>query len=221
MSSCIFTTKEDIIEKSAKIVCNEISSIMNKNYSKEIFIYERENSLTNELCADIIDIFDILALREKICFSNNRESYYNIMDDTSFKRISTYLTFELFNNIDFYKNKIKDSTLIHDNNNKRYVILPSCTKFHLFVKKYSFNENFNHINNIEINQKVLLPFFNVKTLYFIWFLNDYCGKMVFWNKYNILPKVGKIVIFPASWVFSYEDIVKLNNNKYIISGYFY
>jgi len=58
-------------------------------------------------------------------------------------------------------------------------------------------------------------------LRFIWFMNDYDGEILFPNNHKIIPKKGKLIIFPASWVFPYEEINNKSAEIIMITGYFY
>ena len=46
------------------------------------------------------------------------------------------------------------------------------------------------------------------------------SEIIFWNDYKIQPKKGNILMFPNSWCFNYNEIVKFNENKYVICDYF-
>ena len=168
-------------------------------YKKETFIYEKNNSITNELCNDIIEIFvnDV---------SNNNR--YNMDYNDEYKKIKRYLTEELKKNIHSYEKKI--------NGIKDYKIID--------IKNYNFvfyiennnkpNDIINYTNRTTIKN-------NVKLLMYIWFLTDYDGEITFWNEYKIIPKAGKCIIFPVSWCFPYQELIQLQTKKYIIYGYIY
>lgn len=55
----------------------------------------------------------------------------------------------------------------------------------------------------------------------MWFLTDCKGIISFWNEYNIVPKAGKLIIFPVSWCFPYKELINLEADKYVIYGYVY
>jgi hypothetical protein len=169
-------------------------------YKKETFIYEKNNSITDELCKDIIEIFE------------NDVSNNNCMDyNDEYIKIKRYLTEELKKNIQSYEKKINGVSGIED-----YKIID--------VKNYNFVffiENNNKPNDIinYINRTTSKN--NVKLLMYIWFLNDYDGEIIFWNEYKIIPKAGNFIIFPVSWCFPYQELIHLQTQKYIIYGYVY
>jgi len=64
----------------------------------------------------------------------------------------------------------------------------------------------------------------VRILTYIWFLNDVSegGEIEFGNKDLIVkPEVGKLIIFPSTWTYSYKQNYPLSNDKYLIIGGFY
>jgi len=77
-------------------------------YKKDTFIYEKNNSITHELCKDIIELFEN-------DFSNN--NCYNIDCNPNFHKIKGYLKQELEKNINDYErkiNKIKNYNILKD-----------------------------------------------------------------------------------------------------------
>lgn len=168
-------------------------------YKKETFIYEKNNSITDELCKDIIEIF------ENDISNNNR---YTMDYNDEYKKIKRYLTEELKKYIHNYEKKI--------NGMKDYKIID--IKNHNFVFYIENNNKPNDIINY-INRTTVKN--NVRLLMYIWFLSDYDGEIIFWNEYKIIPKAGKFIMFPVSWCFPYQELIQLQTKKYIIYGYIY
>jgi hypothetical protein len=168
-------------------------------YKKETFIYQKEKSITDELCNDIIDIYndDTLNISDK----------YNINENMRYLKIKDFLIKELKESLIKYDkqiNKLKNYKFLYLN--------PQQFDFYIENNK-TISENTKKINRFSENK--------LKLLMYIWFLNDYHGEISFWNEYKIQPKIGKILIFPVSWCFPYEEIIHLQANKYIIYGYVY
>jgi hypothetical protein len=168
-------------------------------YKKETFIYQKEKSIPDELCNDIIDIYndDTLNISDK----------YNINENMRYLKIKDFLIKELKESLIKYDkqiNKLKNYKFLYLN--------PQQFDFYIENNK-TISENTKKINRFSENK--------LKLLMYIWFLNDYHGEISFWNEYKIQPKIGKILIFPVSWCFPYEEIIHLQANKYIIYGYVY
>ena len=173
------------------------------------------------------------AFPENIEF-NNKIDDYNIneyipsnliMYNPQFTMVKKYLSKEIKKSLIKYVNNInsmfaaKSST----NNNQYYqVLLSGCINniSEFTINKYSINDINNNIA-IKNNNRVITDFNKnrLKILCFIWFLNDYDGEIVFWNNYKIIPKAGKLIIFPASWCFPYQEVLKTKTEILNISGY--
>jgi hypothetical protein len=171
-------------------------------YKKETFIYEQNNSITNDLCKDIIEIYN-----------NDKQKYekYNIDVNNEYAKLKTFLMKELNTHIHKYEkqiNKINNYKMINIKN----------TNFSFFIENKNKNNKdfFNYINRFSIEKQN-----NVKLFMYIWFLNDYDGEIFFWNEYRITPKCGKFIMFPISWCFPYQEIIHSDANKYILYGYIY
>jgi hypothetical protein len=174
-------------------------------YKKETFIYEKKNSITHELCKDIIEIFET----DRII---NDCNCYNIDCNTNYNKIKSYLTKELGKNLNNYNkkiDKIKNYNMIEKK-------IKNCDKkIAFYIEKNKSTYNFNYINRVSIGST------DIKLLMYIWVLNDYDGEIIFWNEYKIIPKAGSFIMFPISWCFPYEELIDLQNDKYIIYGYIY
>lgn len=159
-------------------------------------IFQEKYSISKELCNDIIDNYN-----ENTFFDNS--NHIHILNDS---KITNFL-------LELLKTKIKKYFLkINNNNVLKYI------KFHNISFIIDFNNANNNLNNsLSITKSFDLHCYNI--IKFVWFLNDYDGEIVFWNKYAIKPHIGKLLIFPVSWCFPYEEIIKCNSNKYILYGY--
>ena len=176
--------------------------------NKKSFIYETNKSLTNELCDEIIKIFD----------GNNVNNKYFINTTINFK-IHNALIKEIKNNLKLYKInlfKIFESDSKNNCINNFEINIESeineNTIFAVEKKIYSEYDK----TDFELNQKYKL---NKNTiLKYIWFLNDYCGEFVFSEDIIIKPVKGKLIIFPVSWCFSFIENIQLFDTKYCICG---
>ena len=184
-----------------------------KIYKKETFIFEKNNSITTELCNDIIDLYDINKYDIIDLYDINKYDIIDLYDINKYDnydkfinaKVTKFLHNELKANLCKYRkslNKINNYNIINIKNLK-------CS---LFIKKIKLiNETIYTKRFSETN--------NIKIFMYIWFLNDYDGEIIFWNDYRITPKCGKFIVFPVSWCFPYHEIIRSDANKYILYGY--
>jgi len=180
--------------------------------TKEDFIFEKNNSMTNDLCADIIDAIKKL---------NDIELNFDLLYEEKWNKAKTFIINELSLCIDTYSKKLRIKTINKDNHqilsfDKKCIYKPNCC-----IKKYVYREDIFE-NSIELVNKVISK--NIilsKKLVYIWFLNDYDGDIIFWDNYKITPRAGKLIIFPVSFCFPYQEMIKPDTYKYVIIGYIY
>jgi hypothetical protein len=173
--------------------------MLNFQYKKETFIYEKNNSITEELCTEIIEMFD----------NNNN---ININTNIDFLKIKIVLFKELKLNILKYNKKINKIESFNLLNLSNLFINNDNIEFYIDKNNNNNNNNNNNIFNRLTNKKF-------KILFFMWFLNEYDGEICFFNDYKIKPKIGKFIMFPVSWCYNYKEIINIQNNKYMIYGY--
>jgi hypothetical protein len=134
----------------------------------EDFIFEKENSITPELCDDIIFIFDNDISIKRIEYEGTNDLIiYNFQHDLLYNRITNFLNMELKRNCNIYNLQIKNNNLItrDNNNNKKYNLLPPLKNNILTIKKI------NYSNHSVIEQQSKMISYNItKKLHFIFFL---------------------------------------------------
>lgn len=194
------------------------------------YIYTHENSITNELCEDII---------------------YFIENKIQSEKIQKYLIKELNSNIEIYKYKVKTqgfftpvciskaeqptsgfSDIEYQDYTEGIVPVESdlnekmCkTKNINIITINNYNDSYkfcvkkylnDDINTYEKIDRIILPCGTINVLIYFWFLND--NAIIFWNNYKIDMKAGTFIIFPISNCFPY-NFKKMG--KYVIQGYLY
>ena len=56
---------------------------------------------------------------------------------------------------------------------------------------------------------------------YLWYLNDVKegGETVVFDNIKIKPEAGKLLIFPASWMYPHKGNMPISNDKYIVTGW--
>jgi hypothetical protein len=195
-------------------------------------IYKNENSLSLELCRDLIQMFEEETNKyEGVTFKGLDK---NIKDTTDFvipennikwNNINNLLNREIKNNIKLYLDELNnkmDFENINQNTDTKYKIFENTKFLHKnymiqrYLKgkgKYIYHNDF-HIN---VEDK------SYRAITYLWYLNDVeeGGETVFWGEYKIKPKAGTLIFFPALWCYPHTGKMPLSSNKYIITGWLY
>jgi hypothetical protein len=201
--------------------------------NKELLIYQKTNSITSELCENIINIYNstfneindtngisnILFMENYIKEENQNNltiKEQSIMKkNIYYKRINNCLIRELTKNIKIYFKSFNNNNLIP---NKEFIEINNIEEN--FTIKKIFISSID--NKLEFENKTLHTSINgMKLFIFIWFLNDYDGEIIFWNNYKVNNKKGTLLIYPLSWCFNCNEYIKLNETKYFVYGYLY
>lgn len=186
----------------------------------ENYIYVNKNSISTELCNDIITRFDNddnkcigkTRLGVDTDYKNTTDLYLN-RDDKQWDRLNILLSKELDYNIDAYKkhmNNIFKCNFDFLSDKHSY----SCMQ----IQKYKKNEGVYKIHHDFVTDSSKKE---CRKLAFIWYLNNVenGGETEFLLQYRITPEAGKLVIFPACWTFPHAGLIPLSNDKYIITGW--
>jgi len=180
------------------------------------FIYEKDNSISKEMCNDIVFFMENSNIR-----NNN-----NLLIDASNTKNNTFF-YPIINSL---QSEIKNCVL------NEYLKLLNNYNIHFIESELFFDEECL-INQFTIHDKKLTDSSSsinnnfvincVEQKYsvfkYFWYLNDVQlgGETFFFDSYKIAPKQGKLVIFPAEWFFVNKDNYPLSNYKYILSGLVY
>jgi len=177
--------------------------------NKENYIYVKYNSLTSELCEEVIDK---LNNQLNIFMFNTNTQSYQMMCDHSFGKLQNILIHELNKNMAFYKMVDYNGINLNSRLEKTLCNAQFCIQKKMFEndKKYKC---INIENRITIHDSV-----KIKMLQFIWILNDNLD-YIFWGYHKISTKIGTFILFPISWCFPYSEII--NSDKCTIQGIIY
>jgi hypothetical protein len=185
----------------------------------DLFNYSNENSLSKLLCDEIIELFDQSPNKyEGATLSGLNKDIKNTYDfiipknDIVWSRIYNLLENELTHNIQNYVAKCKVALPDHYNLFSSNLLIDSIQiqKYNNNIGKYIYH-NDAHVDNKKI-----------RILTFIWYLNDVLdgGETEFLD-FKIVPKVGTLIIFPATWTYPHKANVPISSDKYIMTGWLY
>jgi hypothetical protein len=194
----------------------------------ESLIYIKENSISKELCNEIINKFENEEnIHEGLTVGGVQK---NIKDTTDLNmpsncekwyNIHKCLLKELTKNIGIYIDNLHQEDYILSENDIYKPLYKKNIIFHSFlvqkytkkIGKYIYHDDFN--TDFNLNQH--------RVLTYLWYLNDVeeGGETVFWGNYKIKPETGKLILFPASWCYPHCGKMPISSNKYIITGWLY
>lgn len=196
-------------------------------YKMSDFIYQIKNSIPDELCDDIVSMFELEDNKYGgLIFAGwNRE----IKDTTDlivpknekrWEKVEKYLYNALNKGFIEYTKHLNKAEYISKNRN--YSVL-EFTNFHIenfMIQKYKKCEG-KYVYHNDFSSDSSTERYRMVT--FIWYLNDVCegGETEFWGNYTIKPEKGKLVFFPASWTYPHRGKMPISNDKYIITNWFY
>jgi hypothetical protein len=184
-------------------------------------IYINKNSLSNELCNDIINLFE----QEEYKFHGHIASGINknVKDTTDLEissggphwdKINTVINKELIYNVKKYINN-QDNAFDHT-----YKILSTdyLTTETTQIQKYDKNKGkYVYHDDFACN----FPEKKFRVLTFIWYLNDVTegGETEIKDIMRIKPEAGKLLLFPSTWTYPHRGNVPISNDKYIVTGW--
>ena len=178
------------------------------------YIYIFKNSISTELCKDIIKQFDI---DKDICRPGVTSQGFNtaikdsldlnIMEHgREWTKVKEVLYRELKKHYQFYSHQ-------HNKDRCRYEIDT------MQIQRYTKNVGHFKLHVDEQNTSV-----RSRDIVFMWYLNDveYGGETCFpEQELKVKPEAGKLVLFPSTWTYPHCANIPISSNKYIITGWFY
>jgi len=190
------------------------------------YIYINENSMSSELCEDIISMFENQETGKYTGITQGgiQQNVKDTVDfmipknDAKWMKMNSFLSKELNNNILEYTKK----------NNEKY----NKISYNLFQSEYFEHSDFmiqryiqnkgryTYHNDFNINYEKKI----YRVLTYLWYLNDVVegGETEFFGgDFKIQPKKGTLILFPASWTYPHCGKMPISSNKYIITGWLY
>jgi len=187
-----------------------------------MYIYSNNKSISKELCADIINLFENEDDKyEGVTMSGLDKKVKDTTDfiipkvSDKWNKISNFLTDELTRNITAYLKQL--------NNNKNNFIFFKNQEInikHFQIQRYIENTGkYIYHNDSEIDIKEN----RYRIITFLWYLNtvNEGGETEFIGDILVKPEVGKLILFPSTWTFPHCGKMPISNNKYILTGWIY
>ena len=197
------------------------------------FIYVNEESLSEDLCDDIVELFEkqetgkyagvtggglLKTVKDTVdlIISKNDEKWINI---------EALLERELSKNVKKYVDNLNKDYIgcnTEQNSNNKFTILKDSVEHRFFMlqKYYANTGKYVYHNDFRVDNDKK----SHRVITYIWYLNDVLdgGETDFFNgKLQILPRKGKLVLFPATWTFPHAGKMPKSSDKFIITGWLY
>ena len=196
--------------------------MFNPNISFSTFIKVYDNTLTEQFCKEVCEKLDNDDRKKLGVFNRDKETDPNFKtsldlhisrlpewkeeDDVFFTTISQFLK--------QYREDIQTSTngdFFYGDGDDYF----SDTGYQ--VKVYKPDGHYDWHSDYTIHD-----YFGVRALTFIWYLNEDFneGETEFFNGEKIIPKIGRLLIFPANWIYVHRGCTVKTKNKYIATGWY-
>lgn len=196
------------------------------------YIYKNENSISRELCLEIIDLFENEKNKRDGCtfsgvikeIKDTTDCLINL-DDPKWQRYHSFLCDELNRNLDKYLKELNKNKILNNDNQlsneiyyffdkKKFIVTNLIViRYIKNIGKYIYHNDFA----IDVSNKMF------RAITFLWYLNDVDegGETVFDGTTFIKPTAGKLILFPANWTYPHCGKIPISSNKYIITGWIY
>jgi hypothetical protein len=199
--------------------------------NKDKYIFINENSLSDELCNEIIELFEKEPLKHDGTTHGGLNK--NIKDTTDYvikynndkwKDILNFLDDELTRNINKYFSELLNTDIYKlsgENSPEKFNFFSNASLCHagFLIQKYEKNKGrYIYHNDSEISKKNN----KYRILTFIWYLNSIIegGETGFHaDEILIKPTIGKLILFPATWTYPHRGKIPISDPKYIITGW--
>lgn len=185
------------------------------------FIYINKNSLSGEVCCEIIRKFNQSVLKKQGITSNgenlNIKQTFDLQIQYAhdeWKDIYMLLSRELNYNVKQYVKNISKKI----GNDYKIIGNNSLTNSTFQMQKYIKNTgDFKYHHDFCVENE------SHRVITFIWYINtvDEGGETEIMKDIRIKPEEGKLLLFPACWTYPHCGLVPKSDHKYIITGWLY
>jgi hypothetical protein len=186
------------------------------------FIFEIPNSISNDICRNIIDRFHkdnsktLGAVEDGILDITMKNTMdLHISNNELWKDIDSILCNKLKEGIELYENH-----LILNNINVGFLRTNHIIDTGYNIKSYKQKEGYYHWHHDNLKNNKL----NMERCYtFMWYLNTVNdgGETEFIDGTKIKAETGKLLFFPACKTFIHRGLMPVSDNKYICGGWIY
>ena len=195
------------------------------------YIYTNPTSISKELSLDIIHLFENENSKyHGVTHGGLNKNIKDTMDyvipknDDKWYNIHSFLTKELFKNINIYLNQLNNNNNFKNENQNTTEIYKffNGSKYYIhnfMIQRYIKNEGrYIYHNDFAINKENTQH----RIITYLWYLNDVIeGGETEFDEFKIQPEQGKLLLFPACWTYPHCGKMPISNNKYIITGWIY
>jgi hypothetical protein len=207
--------------------------IIDDNFKDDIyskFIYRNNESLSPEICKEIIEIFEASNKKYNGCtIGGVQKSIKNttdlLMGDSEWDKINILLRNELYYNLKKHLSKLNTSEDFKSKYNNTTVDdykinFDNISIDQFMTQKYKANDGryvYHTDSLIELSKS------RSRFMTYLWYLNDVVegGETTFYGEYQIKPTTGKLILFPSCWTFPHCGKMPVSSDKYIITGWIY
>lgn len=184
------------------------------------FLYSQQNVLSSEKCSKFIDAFEISSLkkehdsrlRDKTIYKKSTDIYFQNTLQSEWYDQEKVIWFPLLDELNISLDKYLPEYYIQY---PELNVLPPIEVKKFNMQKYNPGEGFAewHFENIGGLQRIL-----------VWmiYLNDVDDGGTEFKYQNHLEKAeqGKLLIWPAEWMFTHRGQISNTTTKYILTGWF-
>lgn len=207
---------------------------MSKLTKLEEYFYINKNSLSVELCREMINLFETEQFNkyEGITAGGLNKDIKDTIDfqiptknannKPQWTKIRTLLDKELTNNVKKYVKYINEFITIEEqNSSQKYRLFDDSITFEVMqMQRYTKNKG-RYIYHQDFSCDWVAKKYRVLT--FLWYINDVeeGGETEFWASHRIKPEAGKLLLFPSTWTYPHRGMMPISNDKYIVTGWIY
>jgi hypothetical protein len=196
------------------------------------YIYTNENSISKELCYDIIQMFEseenkndgrtLGGVNKKV---KDTVDYVINANDKKWYKYHQFLYKELSRNIKNYLDGLNKNNCINNNNQLSSLNYNYFDGKNLDIETFMVQRYIKNTGRYIYHNDFMVDIKNSKhrVITYLWYLNDVeeGGETVLEDNIFIKPTTGKLLLFPACWTYPHCGRIPISSNKYIITGWIY
>jgi prolyl 4-hydroxylase len=175
------------------------------------FIKVYDDVLDNDTCNQLIQFFES---------NNEKQEHINNNYCPNFIQLNLTENHKQNSDIQTIHNQLIKKTIEYRDKYYEFVdknVFPETHAFEQFrIKKYLDNAEYRFDTHVDVTDYSSAR----RYLSFMWYLNDVeVGGHTVFKDFSIVPKTGRLLVFPPLWLFPHYAQPALSGVKYIISTY--